>query len=409
MKSRLLLAAFALALVAPLAQAQASQASTVLPGTAPVAPDDLLYRELGGQQAIQAFTNDFYDRMLQDARIARYFDGINMKHLKGVLADYFCVVAGGPCVYDGRGHEGFACPPRHRPCRLQRAGREPAAGDGRRRRAFRGAEPAAGAHGPSSTARSSRSDAPEPPRPPPRRRLPEQRRRLPAEVAGRRVALALERHPPGPAAAAAGRHSRAAGRPWLHPRQCRHGPAARRHLGRPRHGAGPARQAECADRSGVLRARVAVVVHGPEARAAARRGAARTACHRRRARLPQPLRPPRPALLPGVGCAARRRPALRRAAGAEGLVPGPRHRACRRVGLVAVARGGRHGDRPRARPALVGARAERPHEDAVGRPSRSSRPTASCSSRATPAIHATSPPSASASRSDKRTAASTSR
>lgn len=103
MKSRLLLAAFALALVAPLAQAQASQASTVLPGTAPVAPDDLLYRELGGQQAIQAFTNDFYDRMLQDARIARYFDGINMKHLKGVLADYFCVVAGGPCAYDGVG------------------------------------------------------------------------------------------------------------------------------------------------------------------------------------------------------------------------------------------------------------------------------------------------------------------
>lgn len=100
MKPCLLSAALALALAAPLVQAQ-SQPGTVLPGTAPIPADDRLYRDLGGREAIQAFTNDFYDRMLQDARIARYFDGINMKHLKRVLADYFCVVAGGPCTYDG--------------------------------------------------------------------------------------------------------------------------------------------------------------------------------------------------------------------------------------------------------------------------------------------------------------------
>lgn len=102
MKSRLLLAA-ALVLAAPLAQAQAqaSQARTVQPGVAPLAPDDLLYRELGGKEAIQGFTNDFYDRMLKDARIAHFFDGINVNYLKRVLADYFCVVAGGPCTYDG--------------------------------------------------------------------------------------------------------------------------------------------------------------------------------------------------------------------------------------------------------------------------------------------------------------------
>lgn len=100
MKSRLMCAALALALVAPLAQAQ-SPAGTMLPGTAPIPADDRLYRDLGGREAIQAFTNDFYDRMLQDARIARYFDGINVKHLKRVLADYFCVLAGGPCSYDG--------------------------------------------------------------------------------------------------------------------------------------------------------------------------------------------------------------------------------------------------------------------------------------------------------------------
>lgn len=89
-----------LALAAQPAAAQ-SQARTVQPGVAPQAPDDLLYRELGGREAIQAFTDDFYDRMLRDARIAHFFEGINQSYLKRVLADYFCVVAGGPCIYDG--------------------------------------------------------------------------------------------------------------------------------------------------------------------------------------------------------------------------------------------------------------------------------------------------------------------
>ncbi|MBI3348513.1 MAG: group 1 truncated hemoglobin [Burkholderiales bacterium] len=97
-------AALVLVLAIPLAQAQvpqASQARTTQPGTAPVAADDLLYQQLGGREAIQSFTNDFYDRMLKDPRIAHHFDGINMKYLKAVLADYFCVVAGGPCTYEG--------------------------------------------------------------------------------------------------------------------------------------------------------------------------------------------------------------------------------------------------------------------------------------------------------------------
>jgi hemoglobin len=105
----LLATALALALATPLvhaqAQAQAQHAgpSTVIPGTAPIPADDKLYQALGGRDNIQRFTNDFYDTMLQDARIARFFDGINVKYLKGALADYFCVVAGGPCVYEGVG------------------------------------------------------------------------------------------------------------------------------------------------------------------------------------------------------------------------------------------------------------------------------------------------------------------
>ena len=91
-----------LALVATAALAQA-QPTTVVPGSAPMPADDRLYQALGGRDRIQAFTDDFYDSMLKDARLAPFFDGINQKHLKHVLADYFCVVAGGPCVYDGVG------------------------------------------------------------------------------------------------------------------------------------------------------------------------------------------------------------------------------------------------------------------------------------------------------------------
>lgn len=93
-------AVLAAALLAPAAQAQ-SQARTVVPGAAPIPADDRLYRDLGGRESIQRFTDDFYARLLQDAHLAPFFDGINQQHLQRVLADYFCVVAGGPCVYDG--------------------------------------------------------------------------------------------------------------------------------------------------------------------------------------------------------------------------------------------------------------------------------------------------------------------
>lgn len=100
MKRHLLPAALLLGLLTPLAGAQTGPA-VVVAGAAPVPADDQLYQALGGRDAIQAFTNDFYASMLADPRLAPFFDGINVKHLQRVLADYFCVVAGGPCVYDG--------------------------------------------------------------------------------------------------------------------------------------------------------------------------------------------------------------------------------------------------------------------------------------------------------------------
>lgn len=87
-------AALGLALLAP-------AGAPAQPAPPPPAGDDSLYRELGGRDRIVSFTNDFYDRLLADPRVAPFFDGINMKYLRRVLADYFCVAAGGPCDYDG--------------------------------------------------------------------------------------------------------------------------------------------------------------------------------------------------------------------------------------------------------------------------------------------------------------------
>lgn len=93
--------ALALTLLSPWAAAQNAPPGRMPERVAPAALDDTLLRALGGETAIRRFTDDFYDRMLADARIARYFDGVNASYLKRVLADYFCVLAGGPCTYDG--------------------------------------------------------------------------------------------------------------------------------------------------------------------------------------------------------------------------------------------------------------------------------------------------------------------
>lgn len=100
MKPLLALATAAFLLAAGPVHAQATGRS-VVPGAAPLPADDSLYRELGGREAIQHFTDDFYGRLLADRRLAPFFDGLNPRALERSLADYFCVVAGGPCTYEG--------------------------------------------------------------------------------------------------------------------------------------------------------------------------------------------------------------------------------------------------------------------------------------------------------------------
>lgn len=60
-----------------------------------------LYQQLGGVAGITQITDRTLDRVSTDPRTKRSFNGIKMKALKESVAAYVCVVADGPCKYEG--------------------------------------------------------------------------------------------------------------------------------------------------------------------------------------------------------------------------------------------------------------------------------------------------------------------
>ena len=80
-----------------LAQVPAPAASAAV-----VAPtDDSLFRALGGEAGIARIVDDFVPRLVADARTGEFFKRANQAHLKQMLAQQFCAVSGGGCVYTG--------------------------------------------------------------------------------------------------------------------------------------------------------------------------------------------------------------------------------------------------------------------------------------------------------------------
>jgi hemoglobin len=63
--------------------------------------DDSLYQDLGGHDGIVKIANLTADNFLADDRIKHTFDDTNMDRFRKMLADQFCEVSGGPCVYKG--------------------------------------------------------------------------------------------------------------------------------------------------------------------------------------------------------------------------------------------------------------------------------------------------------------------
>jgi len=69
--------------------------------SAAAASDDSLFRDLGGQAGIDAIVGDFVPRLVADPRMSEFFKKSNQAHLKEMLAQQFCLVAGGGCRYTG--------------------------------------------------------------------------------------------------------------------------------------------------------------------------------------------------------------------------------------------------------------------------------------------------------------------
>jgi len=61
-----------------------------------------VYEQLGGEAAINAAVDIFYRRVLGDAYIARFFEGIDMEKQAGKQKAFLTMVTGGPNEYTGK-------------------------------------------------------------------------------------------------------------------------------------------------------------------------------------------------------------------------------------------------------------------------------------------------------------------
>ncbi len=68
----------------------------------PARADDALYHDLGEKAGIDKIAAYTTANFLADPRIKATFDNTNMERFQVLLAQQFCVVAGGPCEYKGR-------------------------------------------------------------------------------------------------------------------------------------------------------------------------------------------------------------------------------------------------------------------------------------------------------------------
>ncbi|TYL39779.1 group 1 truncated hemoglobin [Natronococcus pandeyae] len=66
---------------------------------------DTLYDRLGGQDAIAAVVDRFYERMLEDDRVAHFFEDIDMQRQVAHQTQFLSAVTGGPVDYTGENME----------------------------------------------------------------------------------------------------------------------------------------------------------------------------------------------------------------------------------------------------------------------------------------------------------------
>lgn len=76
----------------------------VIPDPAPAHPElrDVLMEDFGGMPGLLTLMDDFMVIMLADPQLRPFFEHSEQDRIKRQLAEQFCVILGGDCVYSGR-------------------------------------------------------------------------------------------------------------------------------------------------------------------------------------------------------------------------------------------------------------------------------------------------------------------
>jgi hemoglobin len=62
-----------------------------------------LFERLGGSASIDVAVDQFYERLLDDAELASFFDGVPMARQRAHQKAFLTMALGGPASYEGRG------------------------------------------------------------------------------------------------------------------------------------------------------------------------------------------------------------------------------------------------------------------------------------------------------------------
>jgi hemoglobin len=61
-----------------------------------------IYDAIGGSAAVAATVDSFYERVLADPHLTHYFEGVDIRRLKGHQRGFIAAAIGGPELYTGR-------------------------------------------------------------------------------------------------------------------------------------------------------------------------------------------------------------------------------------------------------------------------------------------------------------------
>lgn len=64
-----------------------------------------LYERIGGDAAVNAAVDKFYEKVLADERIKHFFEGVDMAKQHRMQKGFFTFAFGGPANYSGKGME----------------------------------------------------------------------------------------------------------------------------------------------------------------------------------------------------------------------------------------------------------------------------------------------------------------